>query len=247
MHLRYFEAIAEARDREALHAALLEVTNELDFGQFTLMWWTQTKDGLKGAYVHNTPDAFLEQAKDPDVAMVDPVYRHIISSPRPVIYDQATYVAAGAADLWDAQAQFGYKAGIALAMNANGGRLCFGFDRDFNPPKDPDRLAYLVAQVSMILSYAQDTNRLVLDAGDGGGFRDDLEELVLSGGGATGLSLQRVRILRLIAEGKSTSVIAQLMGITDNTVKYHVRQIFEALGVATRAQAIIKGARYLAT
>jgi len=245
MHLRHFEAIAEATNRADLHKALHEVTNALDFGKFTLLWWAQRKGKLQGAYVHNTPAAFLDQAKDPDVAMADPVYRHILSSPRPVVYDQSTYVASGAASLWESQAPFGYKAGIALAMNANGGRLCFGFDRDSKTPEEPAKLAYLVAQVSMIVSYAQDTHHLVLNEGDGGGFREDVEEMVLTGRRTNTLSLQRIRILRLIAEGKSTGVIAQLMGVTDNTVKYHVRQIFSTLGVATRAQAIVKGAQYL--
>lgn len=245
MHLRYFEAIAEATNHADLHKALQEVTNALDFGQFTLLWWAQAHGKTQGAYVHNTPPAFLAQAKEPDVALVDPVFQHIISSPRPVVYDQGTYVAAGAADLWDQQAPFGYKAGIALAMNVSGGRVCFGFDRDSKPPKEPEKLAYLVAQVSMVVSYAQDTRNLVLNDGDGGRLRDDLEEMVLTGRRIATLSLQRVRILRLIAEGKSTSVIAQLMGVTDNTIKYHVRQIFSTLGVATRAQAIVKGAQYL--
>lgn len=229
MHLRYFEAIAEATDKVELFAALEEITNELDFGQFTLLWWSDTPGQGQINYVHNTPDAYLAEASDPDRSMADPVYRHIISSPRPVIYDQEVYVAAGVPELWDTQAPFGYKAGIALAMNVNGARMSFGFDRDAKPPKDADRRAYLVAQVSMIVSYAQDTHKLLLDAQDKG----------------SGLSPQRLQVLRLIAEGKSDGVIAQILGTSKHNVNFHLRKIYEALGVSTRVQAAVKAAKYL--
>lgn len=230
MHLRFYDAIAEADSREALSGALQDITHELDFERFSLIWWRQTATKRHHGFVANVPAGHADHASSVELSLADPAYQHITSTTKPLIYDQSLYAKAGTMDLWDAQAPFGYACGIAMALEVAGGRYCFGFDKGGRLPKDPDRLAYLVSQVTMILAYAQDTMDLVL-AGT-------------SDATAT-LSQQRLQILHLIAEGKSNSVIAQLMGITSHTVNYHVRQIFAALGVATRTQAVNQAAGLL--
>ena len=56
-----------------------------------------------------------------------------------------------------------------------------------------------------------------------------------------GLSLREVEILRLIAQGKSNSVIAVILGIAPGTVDTYLRRIFDKLGVADRTSAAVKG------
>jgi PAS domain S-box-containing protein len=56
------------------------------------------------------------------------------------------------------------------------------------------------------------------------------------------LSARQLEILALIAEGLSNGEIASRLYLTESTVKWHVRKILRALGVANRAQAV---ARYL--
>ncbi|WP_438307844.1 LuxR C-terminal-related transcriptional regulator [Burkholderia pseudomallei] len=51
------------------------------------------------------------------------------------------------------------------------------------------------------------------------------------------LSRPQREILKWIAEGKSNSVIAGIMGLNERAVRYHVSQILQKLGVATRSQA----------
>jgi ATP/maltotriose-dependent transcriptional regulator MalT len=58
------------------------------------------------------------------------------------------------------------------------------------------------------------------------------------------LGTRQLEILALIADGHSNAEIAARLFLAESTVKWHVRQIFRALGVSTRAQAI---ARYIAT
>ena len=58
------------------------------------------------------------------------------------------------------------------------------------------------------------------------------------------LSQRQLEILRLIADGYSNAQIAARLFVTEGTVKWHVRRILGALGVANRAQAV---ARLLAT
>jgi PAS domain S-box-containing protein len=56
------------------------------------------------------------------------------------------------------------------------------------------------------------------------------------------ISPRQIEILSLVAEGLSNSEIASRLYLTESTVKWHVRKILKALGVANRAQAV---ARYL--
>lgn len=56
------------------------------------------------------------------------------------------------------------------------------------------------------------------------------------------LSPRQLEILALVAEGLSNGEIAARLYLTESTVKWHVRKILRALGVANRAQAV---ARYL--
>ncbi|HEY6731402.1 MAG TPA: PAS domain-containing protein [Solirubrobacterales bacterium] len=56
------------------------------------------------------------------------------------------------------------------------------------------------------------------------------------------LSRRQMEILALVAEGLSNAEIASRLYLTESTVKWHVRKILRALGVANRAQAV---ARYL--
>lgn len=52
-----------------------------------------------------------------------------------------------------------------------------------------------------------------------------------------GLSIRQREILELIAGGQSTQEIAEVLHVSRNTVKYHVRKIYERLQVRTRVQA----------
>jgi PAS domain S-box-containing protein len=65
-----------------------------------------------------------------------------------------------------------------------------------------------------------------------------------NGGGLTkSLSPRQLEILALVADGLSNAEIASRLYLTESTVKWHVRKILRALGVANRAQAV---ARYMA-
>lgn len=53
------------------------------------------------------------------------------------------------------------------------------------------------------------------------------------------LTPQEVRILQLITEGLNNGTIAEILSLSPNTVKSHVRNIFIKLGVSDRTQAAI--------
>jgi PAS domain S-box-containing protein len=93
----------------------------------------------------------------------------------------------------------------------------------------------LHAAAEVLHQTASDLGRRAaeLQRSPGRGRHDDLARL---------LSPRQVEILALVAEGLSNAEIAARLYLTESTVKWHVRKILRALGVANRAQAV---ARYL--
>jgi DNA-binding NarL/FixJ family response regulator len=58
-----------------------------------------------------------------------------------------------------------------------------------------------------------------------------------------GLTRGQVRVLELLTQGKTNRQIAELLGLTEGTVKIHVSAIFKALNVTNRAQALLAVSR----
>ena len=61
--------------------------------------------------------------------------------------------------------------------------------------------------------------------------------------GEASLTKRKLEVLRLVAQGLSKPSIAKVLGISQNTVKRHVNNIFNKLGVNDRAQAAVWAAR----
>lgn len=58
-----------------------------------------------------------------------------------------------------------------------------------------------------------------------------------------GLTERQAEVLGLVARGKTNRDIAELLGLSEGTVKVHLTAIFKALGVASRTQALVVIAR----
>jgi len=53
----------------------------------------------------------------------------------------------------------------------------------------------------------------------------------------SGLTRREVEILRLVADGHSNAQLARMLWVTEQTVKFHLSNIYRKLGVANRTQA----------
>ena len=57
------------------------------------------------------------------------------------------------------------------------------------------------------------------------------------------LSPREIDVLRMMAEGLGNKIIAARLGISENTVKFHVASILARLGAGTRTEAVTIGIR----
>lgn len=77
-----------------------------------------------------------------------------------------------------------------------------------------------------------DADAIVMAAGT-----SDDEEIVET------LTSREIQVLELLAEGRSNKAIGQLLGISDQTVKFHVAAIAGKLGAVNRTDAVRRAIR----
>jgi DNA-binding CsgD family transcriptional regulator len=231
MHLPMYEQVSQAKDLAAFRCGLIDFAHDLGFGLFGSVMVFQ-RDGSRRAAesfgVSNTPEAFHAAAYDPSHAKRDPVRQQLMQTNTPLVYDQEFYVKAGAGDLWDMQAPYGFKTGIAVAVHMPGYRRFFlGVDRDEALPRDAAKLSRMIADLQLLAVHAQEAaSRLLVPTGD----RLPVPTLLP----------RQLEVLRLTMDGKSAWVVGNSLGISENTVNYHLKQVFRKLDVSTKHQAVLR-------
>jgi DNA-binding CsgD family transcriptional regulator len=134
-----------------------------------------------------------------------------------------------AGDLWEEQAAYGYRTGVAMALHMSGGRHFYmGVDRSAPLPGDPEQVVRLLADLQLLAVFAQETAvRLLMPQVAGGDERP-------------ALTAREREILQWTVAGKSSAVVGQILGISLSTVNFHLRAAMGKLGVATKHQAAAK-------
>lgn len=81
------------------------------------------------------------------------------------------------------------------------------------------------------LEAAEPVRRLLRQVHDGGPGR-------FAGGRAAGLTRQETRILHALAEGAANKSIANMLGLSEATVKFHLANLYRKLGCGSRRDAV---------
>lgn len=152
-------SIGEAPDLDAMTARLLKAANELGFGLVSGAL-IQGRLGASSAVITsfgNPPEAYLQSATSLDEGMRDPVLTQLLARPGMVRYDQSTYVKSGVIDLWDLQAAYGYKNGMAVSQHAPSHAEAFfmGVDGPDRLPQDPVAALKLHSVLRLLALQAQ--------------------------------------------------------------------------------------------
>jgi len=113
-----------------------------------------------------------------------------------------------------------------------------------NSNGDALRLTGTVQDVTELHAAAEALHQTASDLGRRAAALRPTREARNGGDLTRSLSPRQLEILALVADGLSNAEIASRLYLTESTVKWHVRKILRALGVANRAQAV---ARYLST
>ena len=229
-YARYLE-VSEARDINVLKSRLLSFAYDLDFGMMSATLVVDRPASAKPVFttIGNLPAAYLEASGKDSSVKRDPVMQRLKRSSVPFIYSHDTYLDAGVVDLWEEQARFGFKTGVAVALHLPPGDKHFllGFDRDRPLPSDEGELTQLLASLQLMAVHAQDAAVRLMAT----------PETIKS---AVTLSPREREVLRWTMEGKTAWEVGEIVGISEATVNYHVVRAMRKLEAATKHQAALK-------
>ena len=227
-----YDEVLKARSREDFRDNVVRFTQRLGFETVSAMAVIDRAPGRSEFItVDNTPQAFSESYGNPSVYRRDPVMQHCRRQTMPIIWNQQTYLCHDAGDLWEEQAHFGYRTGIAMALHMPEGRhFMLGVDRDRALPDNPEELQRIVADLQLFAVLAQDAAmRLLLPAAQ------QPER--------PALTPREAEALRWTMEGKTAWEVGAMMGITERTANLHVGSATHKLGCANKHQAVLKALR----
>lgn len=226
-HQDYLD-IGTSTDRASFEQRLVQFAHKLDFG-IVAAAVAVDRPGQRPIFemIGNTPREFLEASRDPEDAKRDPVMKRMRHTSVPFVYDQAFYVGEGAGDLWEQQAAHGYCTGVSMALHLPGGRhFLLGVDREAPMPSSGQTVMRLMADLQLLAVFAQETALRVMlnDQNDG----------------VVALTPREREVLQWTREGKSAWAVGQILGMSDNTVNFHLKNIMTKLGASGKHQAVLK-------
>ena len=225
-------SVLEARDQAQFRSVVVRFAQQLGFDTVSASAIVDRPDtGSEFVAVHNTPAAFEQTFENLNIGRRDPVMQHCKRQTVPIVWGQKTYLDQGSIDLWDAQAQYGYRNGIAMALHLPEGRHFFlGVDRAQPLPADRIELTRLVADLQLFAVHAQDTAMRVL-----------ISEALQPERPA--LTPRELDVLRWTMEGKTAWEVGQLLNIAERTTVQHLQNAMKKLQCNSKHQAVLKALR----
>ena len=227
-----YAAVLHARNRDEFRDEVVRFTQRIGFETVSAI--TVIDRGLgKSDFINidNTPVEYTQIYTDPRLQRRDPVMQHCRRQSVPIIWDQDTYVESGVGELWEHQASYGYRTGIAMALHLPEGKhFLLGVDRESPLPDDATELQRLVADLQLFAVHAQDSAmRLLLP--------------VAQQPERPSLTPRELEALRWTMEGKTAWEAGVLLGISERTVVFHVNNAMHKLGCINKQQAVLKALR----
>jgi DNA-binding CsgD family transcriptional regulator len=225
-------SVLEAKDQAQFRSVVIRFAQQLGFSTVSATAIVdQPAQQSEFVTVHNTPLAYEQAFENLSVARRDPVMQHCKRNTVPILWSQKTYLETGAIDLWDEQAPFGYRNGIAMALHLPDGRHFFlGVDRDQELPPDRGELTRLVADLQLFAVHAQDTAMRVLVPE---ALRPELPAL----------TPRELEVLRWTMDGKTAWETGAVLKITERTVVTHLQNAMQKLHCNSKHQAVLKALR----
>lgn len=146
-------------DAQTLQDRLVAAVGQLGFG-LSAGALIRGRLASRKASVHsfgNPPPGFIEASKSLDIGLRDPLLTAMMARPGVFTYDQQLYANAGAGELWELQAPFGYRNGMAIAIHepSHAEVFFFGVDSPDALPSDQAERRRLEGTLRVMALHAQ--------------------------------------------------------------------------------------------
>lgn len=225
---RYFD-ISQAPDKLTFKRQLVEFAHEMDFPIVGAELVVERPDGDPEYryYIGNRPPDWAGVV-DTKTVKVDPVMQRLRRHGLPFMYDQKFYVDAGAPELWEAAAPYGYRTGIAVALRLPGDmQLLLGLDRERPLPRSELKLHRLLADLQLLAVHCQEAAQRFATP-------------LIAEAGVPMLTPRELEVLKWARDGKTAIETGMILGISEPTVKFHLKNCMNKLGTNTKISAYVR-------
>ncbi len=179
----------------------------------------------------NLAPEYVPVFEDSEGARRDPIFQHCRHSSTPIVWSQDTYIEAEQPDLWDEQAAFGFRSGIAVAFHLPRDRhFVFGFDSDKHAYVDRKAKLGRTLDMQEFAAYAQAAAFDLLIPYPLGADR----RLPAPG---------ELDALRRSMDGLSDWEVGNAMGISEKEVLLRLQRATAKLGCTTKYEAALRAIR----
>lgn len=228
-----FLSVMEARNCDDFRQQVIRFGHSLGFGTISaIAVIDQSLTHSEFHTVDNTPSAFADAYHDKRIAVLDPVMQHSKHSSVPLVWSQDTYVRESKGELWEHQAQFGYRHGIVLGLHFPGGRhFCLGVDTDRDLPKRTSTLTRIVADLQLFAVHAQEAAFRIFAAP------------TVEASDSPSLTPREIEALRWTMDGKTAAEVGEALRISERTAVFHLQNAVEKLACSSKHQAVLKAIR----
>ena len=224
-----FESVLRATTKEQFLSQLVKFANELGFDKVSALSVHETLPGQpEFASIGNYHPAFHDAMRHVPNIQRDPVMKHIRHQSVPIAWDQATYTTNGSGELWEEQAAFGYKSGIALALHLPAWRhFAIGVERDRPLPSDIGELRRMAADLQLFAVYAHESALQLLPP-------PSLHFEVPT------LTTRETEALRWTMAGKTAWEVGMILNIAERTAVVHIANAMKKLDCTNKHQAVLR-------
>lgn len=224
-----FVDVGMATSIPSFKAGLVRFAEQMDFGHVSaVLVVDQGPQEPLFLSVGNTPTEYLDTYQSPEESKRDPVLQKLKRLSVPFIYDQELYVAAGAGDVWERQAQFGFRTGLAVGLHLPQDRhFLLGVDRSQQLPRDDAKLTQMLASLQLLAVHAQDAAQRLMAAKPA----TDSE---------IRLTARETEVLRMTMDGMTVRAIAEKLALSEAAVQFHLVNVRIKFNTRSKHQAVLR-------
>lgn len=179
----------------------------------------------KTIILNNYPAAWQERYANQNYLKIDPTVRYASRTQTPLIWDEKVFISTPG--LWSEAQSFGLKVGWAqsnLSPVGVGGMLTLSRSDEILTQSEllnkENKLRWLVAISHLCLSRV---------------FMGKLAHQVQSP-----LTKREVEVLKWTADGKTSGEISDILGVSGNTVNFHIKNSIEKLQTSNKTAAVVR-------
>jgi LuxR family transcriptional regulator len=179
--------------------------------------------------INNFPEAWQQWYQVTGVQRTDPTVIHCKRSNQPIVWNEEVF--AQAPMMWARAVEHGVRIAWSIGLSTPStlsARGMFTFARN-----RPDWTSEELPRHEQLMTLvAKATHEAALR----------VSQPPVNDQTTSALTYREIEVLRWTGDGKTTSEIAQILSLSENTIKFHVKNAMTKLGASNRTAAVVKAA-----